>query len=59
MIEKLIDKYVSHFNENFPIYLVPSEIMADEKALENLISKSIETNTSLFDYFQFNFNNIY
>lgn len=59
MIEKLIDKYVSHFNENFPIYLVPSEIMADEKALESLISKSIETNTSLFDYFQFNFNNIY
>ncbi len=43
-LDKIIKKYVEHFNENLPIYGLDSELLSSEDKLEEFVNKCIAEN---------------
>lgn len=59
MNEKLLEKYIEHFGENFPIYAIPSDILESDIKLESLIMDCIDKNKPVLELFNYEEENIY
>ncbi len=59
MNEKLLDRYIEHFGENFPIFAMPLELLEDDSKLEKFIEECIKENKEALEVYDYEEENLY
>jgi len=58
-IDDILNKYSKHFDENFPIFAIPTEITSEEKKLEEFVNKCIQENKLATEFYPYKDGNLY